>query len=54
MEPGWGATGRGKNLVAPGPNLNRLWPKRPKCQHQTLQDPPRSLRTVSIVLSGVW
>lgn len=34
-------------------NLDRLWPKRPQCRHQALQDPPRGPRSVSIIASGV-
>lgn len=34
-------------------NLGSLWPKRPKCRHQALQDPPHSLCTMSVVSRGM-
>lgn len=34
-------------------NLDGLWPKRPKCRHQTLQGSLHSLCAMSIVSSGM-
>lgn len=34
-------------------NLDCLWPQRPQCRHQTLQDPSHSPCTMSIVPRGM-